>query len=263
MDVNIIQIILICAYMAFFTLEGMNFQVMMYGGGTVIGGFFTGIVLGNPTLGLTIGATLQLMSLGIGAYGGASVPDYHTGAVVGTIVAIVSGRDLEYGLAIALPVSLLMIQLDVLVRMSTTFFIHQSQNAAKSLNMKKAYAWILGGSIPWMLKGIIPVLLIFILGADSINTVLDLFPQWIMGSFKVAGGILPAVGIGILLKYMNAKNYFAYILLGFGLVSYIQVPMLGVAIFGLAAAVIAFKAQSNKQAQTVVASTGGMMDDEL
>lgn len=265
MDISIFQLILICLYMAFFTYEGMNIQILFYGGSTVIGGFVTGLILGNPTMGLTIGATLQLMSLGIGAYGGASVPDYHMGAIVGTIVAVSTGKDLEYGLAIALPVSLIMVQLDVLVRMISTFFLHQSQKAAGQLEMKKAYGWVVSGQIPWALKGMIPVLLIFVVGADNINTVLEMFPDWLMGTFKVAGGLLPAVGIGILLKYMNVKSYFEYLMIGFAMISYLKIPMLGIAIFGLAIAIISFKNQSSKAIGNTDApiSTGGMMDDEL
>ncbi|MEG0077948.1 PTS mannose/fructose/sorbose/N-acetylgalactosamine transporter subunit IIC [Anaerorhabdus sp.] len=263
MEINVIQVVLICVYMAFYTYEGMNLQIMLYGGTTVIGGFVTGLIMGNPVLGLTIGATLQLMSLGIGAYGGASVPDYHTGAVIGTIVAVSTGRDLESALAIALPVSLIMIQLDVLVRMATTFFLHQSQKASEKLQMKKAYTWIICGQIPWALKGILPILLVFIVGVNNIDSLLNLFPTWLMGTFKVAGGLLPAVGIGILLKYMNAKSYFEYLLVGFAMISYLQIPMLGIALFGLAIAIITFKNQTKNENKTVVATTGGAMDDEL
>lgn len=264
MSISFLQVVLICLYMAVYTYEGMNVQILLYGGSSVIGGFVTGLIMGNAVLGLTIGATLQLMSLGVGAYGGASVPDYHTGAVIGTIVAVSTGKDLEYGLAIALPVSLIMVQIDVLVRMASTFFLHQSQKCAEKLNMKSAYGWIVAGQIPWALKGILPVLIIYVVGAANINSVLEMFPDWLMGTFRVAGGILPAVGIGILLKFMNAKNYWEYLLIGFAAISYLSVPMLGIALFGLALAVITFKNDQKQAARPAGAeSTGGMMDDEL
>lgn len=260
MDIQFWQILLILVYMAFFTYEGMNIQVMLFAGIPMLGGVAAGLIFGNLKIGLEIGATLQLMSLGIGAYGGASVPDYHTGAVVGTIIAIVTQKDLSYGLAIALPVSLLMIQLDVLTRISTTFFLHKGHTEALKNNVNGAYNWIRMGSIPWVLKGILPVLLVFIVGADNINSLLELLPDWIMGGFKVAGGILPAVGIGILLKYMNAKNYVAYLIIGFAAVAYLSMPMLGVALFGVALALITF---ANNQSKTIEVSVGGKDDDEI
>lgn len=39
-----------------------------------------------------IGATLQLMTLGVATYGGATVPDFLSGAIMGTAYAIISGK---------------------------------------------------------------------------------------------------------------------------------------------------------------------------
>jgi len=51
---------------------------------------FTGLIVGDVPLGLAIGGTLELMSLGLWTYGGATIPDYMTGAIVGTAVAALS-----------------------------------------------------------------------------------------------------------------------------------------------------------------------------
>ena len=62
------------------------------------------------------------MRLGIAAFGGASVPDYFTGAVLGTAFAVISGKGAEYGIGLAVPVSLLMLQLDVVARFCNVFY---------------------------------------------------------------------------------------------------------------------------------------------
>ncbi len=49
-----------------------------------IAGMISGMIMGDLKTGLMVGGTLQLMRLGIAAFGGASVPDYFTGAVLGT-----------------------------------------------------------------------------------------------------------------------------------------------------------------------------------
>ena len=56
----------------------------------IVSGLFVGAVVGNIPLGLTIGGTLELMSLGMWTYGGATTPDYTTGAIVGTAFAALS-----------------------------------------------------------------------------------------------------------------------------------------------------------------------------
>ena len=68
-----------------------------------------------------IGATLQLMTLGVATYGGATVPDFLSGAIMGTAYAIISGKGAEYGIGVAVPIGLLLTQLDILGRMANTF----------------------------------------------------------------------------------------------------------------------------------------------
>lgn len=76
MDLAIWQIILLvilaaCTILDALTLViGLNFPV--------ITGTLAGIIMGDMVLGLAIGATLQLMVLGVGTYGGASIPDFTT-----------------------------------------------------------------------------------------------------------------------------------------------------------------------------------------
>ncbi len=48
----------------------------------IVAGLVTGIVTGNVPLGLAVGGTLELMSLGLWTYGGATIPDFFTGAVI-------------------------------------------------------------------------------------------------------------------------------------------------------------------------------------
>ena len=43
-------------------------------------GFFAGLIMGDMTTGLIVGGTLNLLVLGVGNFGGASIPDYMSGA---------------------------------------------------------------------------------------------------------------------------------------------------------------------------------------
>ena len=89
-------------------------------------GFVAGIIMGDVKTGLVVGATLQLMVLGVGTYGGASMPDFMTGAIIGTAYAVISGKGINFAIGLAVPVGLLMVQLDVLARFTNTFFLHLS-----------------------------------------------------------------------------------------------------------------------------------------
>lgn len=96
-----------------------------------------------------VGGTLQLMRLGIAAFGGASVPDYFTGAVLGTAFAIISGKGAAYGIGLAVPVSLLMLQLDVVARFCNVFLLHRVDKAIDKEQYGRIPRLVLSGSFLW------------------------------------------------------------------------------------------------------------------
>lgn len=246
------QIIILTLYAGLSIWDGLNPGI---GFGCVpIAGAFTGWLLGDWQTGLMIGATLQLMALGIGSYGGASVPDYFTGAVVGTAFAITSGQGMEVGLAISIPVSLLMVQMDIVGRFCNTYFQHMAEKGAEEQNYKKTEWGNLLGILPWTLSRAIPVFLVLLLGQGVVEDILAASPEWLLTGLKVAGGMLPAVGIAILLKYMPIKKYWMYTLLGFILASYLKLPVLAVALLGLVIAGVAYMKRKEESVAPVVTS---------
>ena len=54
-----------------------------------------------------------------------------------------------------------------------------------------------------------------IFGENIVNTLVEKMPEWLTGGLSVAGGLLPAVGIAILLRYLPVKKYISYLLIGF------------------------------------------------
>src|SRR5699024_4635499 len=98
---------------------------------------------------------------------------------------------------------------------------------------------------------------------NYVQSIVDNIPLWLMDGLRTAGGILPALGIAILLHYLPIKINIAYLLIGFFLVAFLNVPVLGVAIVGLALAIIEFqKPQVNNENNQSATVNGGVMGDE-
>jgi PTS system mannose-specific IIC component len=184
---------------------------------------------------------LELLAMGVGSFGGASIPDYYLGAIMGTTVAVMSGKGSDYGVLIGLPLAVLAIQLDVLVRTATVFFVHRAKAAADRGDVRGAYRWLWNGYWFWIAKYVIPVTALFLIGADRLTRFVEAMPRWLVEGFSVAGGLLPAVGIAVLLRFMNTKAHLPFLIVGFGLASFLHVPMIGVALFGVAAAILVFR----------------------
>ena len=108
----------------------------------------------------------------------------------------------------------------------------------------------------------IPVLLTVILGPKIVGSFINYIPAWLSGGLKTAAGILPAVGIGMLLQYLPTRDYFSYLIIGFVLAIYLKMPIIGISLIGFAIALILYKNQSKKQNTTEETVNGGANEDE-
>lgn len=263
MEIQMWQIIALSALAFFAICEGLSTAIL--GNVPVIIGTIAGIIMGNMPIGLAVGATLQLMVLGVGSYGGASMPDYTTGAIIGTAFTITSGQGMEFGIALAVPVGLLMVQLDVLGRFCNIFFAKRVEAAIERMDFKAIgkNTWL--GVLPWGLSRALPIFLMLLFGQNLVNVIVNHMPAWLTGGLSVAGGLLPAVGIAILLRYLPAKSYISYLLIGFFAAAYLSVPMVGVAILGAALALISFKQFLEKETVALNSSVAkeGLLDGEF
>ena len=88
-------------------------------------------------------------------------------------------------------------------------------------------------------------------------------PGWLTHGFEVAGGILPAVGFGLLLRVMFKAQYIPYLIAGFLFVCYIQVSnLLPVAVLGAGFAVYEFfNAKARNAAQPPASSVKNDEED--
>ena len=257
MELRVIQIILLSLY----AFVAINDQIHSDFGlnRPLLAGCFAGIVMGDLAFGLTVGATLQLMVLGVSNFGGSSIPDFMSAALIGTALGVISGQGEEFGIGLAVPAGMLLVQIDVLARFANTFFQHQADKYAEEVNLKKIEMMNILGVLMWGLSRAVPVFICLILGSKVVTSFVSYFPVWLSSGLKVAGGLLPAVGIAILLRYLPTKKYIPDLLMGFVLAAYLGVPMLGVAICGLALALLFYRQGGFNEAK---AETGGMDDDE-
>lgn len=78
------------------------------------------------------------------------------------------------------------------------------------------------------------------LGADAASAMVAKAPTWLLDGLSVAGGMMPAIGFSLLMKIMMKKTYVAYFILGFISVTFLNMPIIAVALGALAIALIDF-----------------------
>ena len=202
----------------------------------IITGIIAGLCVGDLATGLSVGSVMLINSLGFYTYGGATIPDFITGTIFGTVVGARAGN-IDAGIVVAQGISLLMTQMDILGRASTTVFQHLAEGALAKNSIAKMELYTLLGSLPWILSRAIPVFLGMIL-IDNVVVLTNFATSvnWIANGLRVVGKILPAAGFALLLTYMDLKKYWPFFVIGFVLFAYAGMGTIALALVGLAAA---------------------------
>ena len=102
------------------------------------------------------------------------------------------------------------------------------------------------GPIIFGLSTAIPTALCVIFGDSIVKVILNVVPQWLTDGLSIAGSILPVVGIALLLQVMPTKKYLSMVIIGFVLSAYLELPILGVSLVGLALAYYYFTSNMKK-----------------
>lgn len=259
MQIEFWRIILLTLYAVLAIYDGLNIKLEF--GKPMMAGMFAGIIMGDIKTGLYVGATLQLLILGVSNFGGATIPDYTTAALIATPLAIASGENVEFAIGLAVPIGLLMTQLDILARTANVFLAKRAEKAAETERYNLLDCYNFCGIISWGIARGLPVFLALTFGIGFVERILAVSPGWLITGLKLAVTVLPAVGISILLKYLPIKKFYPYLIIGFVMVVYFNIPMLGIALLGAAIAVVSYN-NSIRMDQGMSLAAGGSADDD-
>ncbi|MGH3436476.1 MAG: PTS mannose/fructose/sorbose/N-acetylgalactosamine transporter subunit IIC [Sciscionella sp.] len=216
---------------------------LIYASRPLIAGTVAGLIIGNMPLGMAIGGTLELAFLGVYTYGGATTPDFTTGAIIGTALAAVSPGDFTHQLAIGIglgtPAAILLTALDPIGRFLPTFWIHRADRAAMQ-GRTREMTWLhFTAFIPWAAVRAIPTFLAaYFLNSAVVTTIENGIPAWFTNGMGLVGAILPCVGFAMLLKLLPVRRYWYMLLIGYVLFAYMKVSLIGIALFGIAIAIM-------------------------
>lgn len=182
----------------------------------LVAGFFVGIILGDPARGTLIGATINLAYLGFISAGGSLPGDPGLAGWVGTALALAGRLDPGQALALAVPIGLLGTVV-FNVRMTVdSVFAHWADGRADRADIG-GVAWMnwVPGQILLFVISWIPVFVLVASGTDLVLKVLDGLPAWVLNGLSIAGGVLPAIGIGLNMRFIFRGAAIPYFFLGY------------------------------------------------
>ena len=219
-----------------------------------------GLALGDLQTGVITGATLELVFMGAIQIGGAVPPDALVGAGLGTAFAILTGQGAEIALTLALPIAILAQSVKVLLFIVRSGFMTPAIKYAQEGNIRKMKMLNYAGLILQSLMYFSVAFVAIMFGSAAVEAFVNNIPESIMQGLNVAAGLLPAVGFALLLlPMMNLKNVI-YCVVGFILVSYLELPIMAVTILGILLAFIVAYEKGSFKPQSVNAAQEGEED---
>jgi mannose/fructose/N-acetylgalactosamine-specific phosphotransferase system component IIC len=210
----------------------------------LVAGLFVGIIFGDPVKGAEIGAAINLLYIGFISAGGSIPADPSVAGWVGTALALAGGLDASAGIALGVAVGLLG-TIIFFTRMSVdAVFAHWADARAEAGDISGVARmnW-LPPQIFLFVISFFPATIAVYAGApvvaDWINWLNSNAP-WVLKGFEIAGGLLPAIGIALNMRFIFRGSVIPYFFIGYyvSVLSGGGVNIVAIAIIGAALAVL-------------------------
>jgi mannose/fructose/N-acetylgalactosamine-specific phosphotransferase system component IIC len=178
--------------------------------------------------------------------------------VICVTFVIKGGMNTEAALALALPIGTIQQQLAQFGTPINAYFVKvfdsflETGDTRKFERFHRIYRFIFS-----RLFQIIILFFSIALGVDNIQKLMNILPTFIMHGLQVAGGMLPAVGLGILVSMVWSKEWGAFLLIGFVVTTYLKLNSMAVALIGISIAVIVFFIDAAKGNASSAKTTDG------
>ena len=260
------------AFLATFLALGINWYVgQCMSERPIVAGLIAGIIFGDIPTGVAIGCALEAIFMGAVNVGGAVSAEPVTATVV--TVAFVVTTGMNQGVAITAVGTPLGLVAGIIYLMMFNVFMslfapavdwaaRTGNGSEKKLLMVRWVGWF----VKYVLISIPSFLAVYI-GAEPVAAIANQIPDNVIAGFTACGNLLPAVGMALLLKMLWDNKLAVYYLLGFVLVSYLNLPMVAVAALGAVIVVVTALRDKElldlkKRGVALASSTGEAVDEE-
>ena len=225
-----------------------------------IGGLICGIVFGDITQGILIGAAMQLVYIGYFNVGGVQSIDMGIISFPCVAIAMMSGIDTSAAIALATGLGALFTTLEMLCR--TVFFPSAGalmKKGCEEADDRKIFLgyWVIPTGVYILTRGATSFLLMYF-GADAVASVINMLPANIMSAISATGSWLPCIGIAVLLVFLSNSGWGLLVFaVGFAAYGYLGLTSTSILLF---AVIFAYMYYRSSGANTAPATSDA--DDE-
>jgi len=182
----------------------------------LVAGFVVGCILGQPAEGTLIGAAINVPYLGFISAGGSLPVDPSLPGWIGTTIALAGHLSPASAIALAVPLGLLGTLLFYGRMAFDPIFAHWADARARAADIRGVALmnW-LPPQIFLFVISFVPVFLLALNGPSAVQDVLNRLPVWATNGLVIAGGLLPAIGIALTMRFIFRGAAIPYFFIGF------------------------------------------------
>ncbi len=233
-------------------------------GRPLVSGMLIGLILGDVRTGILVGAAVQTVFIAMVTPGGAMPTDLNAAVFIGvglSVVAVKDGATVEAATSIATACGAAGIILHNGIAVFNSIFNERALQAISTGNEKQFLRnhWV-WPQIALLISRAVPTFLTLYYGQGVATWIIQTFPSdsYTMRVLSCLGGLLPAIGVGLLVKGLVKKpSDLLAVLLGFTLVAALSVNMISLTII---AGFFAYQKFASDSKQAIVA--GVSVDDD-
>lgn len=219
-------------------------------GRPLVAGLLCGLVFGDVTAGVLCGVAVQAVFIANLSTGGATNSEITYASYGGIGLALATTRDP----AVAVTLSVLMGQTLGLIFYNTrmalySFFNNGAQRAAEDNNDRGITLWhIVYPQVCTFVLRALPVFLIVFFGQGVVDLLLTSVPPVVTHIISVLGGVLPALGIGMLMNIViKDQAQLIFFLAGFVLLSFAGLSMIAIVFLAVLVTYLVYLSSARKE----------------
>lgn len=206
----------------------------------------TGLLLGDIRTGIIMGASLEAIFMGISAIGGSVPADACASAIIAVASTVLTGADVETGLALAVPIGTIMASVNELYKPVLASFAPYWERVCAKGNVRNykiqltAFALFVD-----RLPQAIIIFLAVAFGVEGLQAFLASLPAFVMRGMSAASSMMTGVGFAILTAMIWDAQIGVFFFAGFVMAKYMGLPTLAIAILAFTVAITYFFIQKS------------------